>query len=65
MDALTVTNYNGFDDAAFNFDTLTNAAAAQSYQIYIWLEETDPQCYNPIAAKELTGLNFEFSIPEN
>ena len=65
MDVLTVTNYNGFDEAAFNFDTLTNAATAQSYQMYIWLEGTDPQCYNPIAAKELTGLNFEFSIPEN
>lgn len=65
MDALTVTNYNGFDEAAFNFDTLTTAATAQSYQMYIWLEGTDPQCYNPIAAKELTGLNFEFSIPES
>ena len=64
MGALTVTNYNGFDKAAFNFDTLTTAATEQTYQMYIWLEETDPQCYNPIAAKELTGLSFEFSIPE-
>lgn len=64
MDSLTVTNYNGFDGVAFNFDRLTTAATAQSYTMYIWLEGTDPQCYNPIAAKALTGLSFEFSIPE-
>lgn len=64
MDSLTVTNYNGFDETAFNFDTLTTAATEQTYQMYIWLEGTDPQCYNPIAAKQLTGLSFEFSIPE-
>lgn len=64
MDSLTVTNYYGFDGNAFNFDTLTASGTAKNYEMYIWLEGTDPQCYNQIVAKQLTGLCFEFSIPE-
>lgn len=64
MDSLTVTNYYGFDENAFNFDTLTASGTAQNYEMYIWLEGTDHQYYNQIAAKQLTWLCFEFSIPE-
>lgn len=64
MDSLTVTNYYGFDRNAFNFDTLIALGTAQNYEMYIWLEGTDPRCYNRIAVKQLTGLCFEFSIPE-
>ena len=64
MGALTVSQYNVLSGNVFDFDTIEASENPQEYQMYIWLEGTDPQCYNPIAAKELTGLNFEFTIPE-
>ena len=32
--------------------TLANADTSYQYEVYIWLEGTDPQCYNTIAQKD-------------
>ena len=48
MDALTITNTTGAV-TELTFATLTVADQGYQYEVYVWMEGTDPQCYNTVA----------------
>lgn len=48
---LTIKNTDGAVKD-LEFATLANADTSYQYEVYIWLEGTDPQCYNTIAQKD-------------
>lgn len=50
LDTLTIKNRTGLVEG-LEFATLATADKGYQYEVYIWLEGTDPQCYNTIAQK--------------
>jgi hypothetical protein len=59
MGDLTITNTDS-KVADLTFATLATADTSYQYEVYVWMEGTDPQCYNTVAAK--TGNNADVSI---
>jgi hypothetical protein len=61
--ALTITNTSGAT-TALAFNTLATAGTSYGYDVYVWMEGTDPQCYNDIASTSTVSqkikVNFEF-----
>lgn len=63
MGDLTITNTTG-DLTELTFTTLTDADTSYQFEVYVWMEGTDPQCYNTVAAgtskdsKVKVGLEF-------
>ena len=61
MDALTITNTNGAV-TELTFTTLTDADTSYQFEVYVWMEGTDPQCYNTVAAGTSKNANVKVGL---
>ena len=59
MDTLTITNTD-CSVTELTFATLETADQGYQYEVYVWLEGTDPQCYNTVA--QGTNKNADVDI---
>ena len=59
MDTLTITNTTGAV-TELTFATLETADKGYQYEVYVWMEGTDPQCYNTVA--QGTNKNADVDI---
>ncbi len=61
MDALTITNTDGAV-TELTFATLVNADQGYQYEVYVWMEGTDPQCHNTVAQSGTKNSDIDIKL---
>ena len=61
MGDLTISNTDGAV-TELTFTTLTDADTSYQFEVYVWMEGTDPQCYNTVASGTNKNANVKISL---